>query len=167
MHYADRNCGWCDDDNMLGCMNVSNSTCNKSKFYVSDNAVCHRRVLPSGTPWPRYEADASFCYNMAHTWCEKCVTELPDSKQNMSCVWCYSSKECVMGDAARGPLFLPCAEWAFYADDKCVGKASKTTILVVRIVLPTIIAAAIILGVIGCYKVIKASPAMVEYEEIK
>jgi hypothetical protein len=161
-HYADRQCGWCNETQSCVEAEVPGS-CNVSLLYYANNAICGYPVPPPDpTPWPSYNPDATFCYSLTSTWCENCVTK----DRNMSCGWCHATKECVMGDE-KGPYFLTCDDWSFgNATDRCLGKSSPSTILAVRIGVSIAAASIIILWIIGCYKVVK-QPATVEYEQLK
>ena len=152
-HFADRNCGWCMASGESGtCYEASKSTCDAKYFYYN-TTVCNQPVPPpSPTPWPRYEANTTFCKLLSGTWCEKCVSTQP----NMSCVWCHASKECVMGDS-EGPFFGSCPSntFSYKADDQCLGKIAKGKILAIRIVVGILVTAFIAAGIFICYKEIK------------
>jgi len=159
-HCADRHCGWCIDGANYGCVNAS--SCPPAKLYYGDNAKCGGRIPPPNpTPWPRYDANATFCYAMRGQWCYECVS----ANASMACGWCHSTKECIMGDQ-QGPFVIACDSWSWGLDDKCLGKASRGTILGLQVGIPIFITAVIVLGVLGCYKVIRKKPAGAEYEPL-
>lgn len=162
-HYGDRQCGWCDAEG-VGCVAVANNTCPHDKFYYNNNAKCGAVIPPpTPTPWPRYEANATFCYAMTGKWCQKCVS----ANKDMHCIWCHSTKECVMGDA-DGAYFLAnkCESYSYDEDTKCTGKISDGAILGWRIGISLFIATVSVLCIIGCYKIIR-KPKTEEYEDLK
>ena len=154
-HYRDRNCGWCSETNK--CVDVvgNETQCNFSMLYYNHNAKCGEAIpQPSPTPWPHYEADPTFCYKMTGEYCKKCVS----TNVSMSCGWCHSTNECIMGDAL-GLFFLSCPEWSFTEDNKCLKKASDSTILGLRVGLGLFVGIVILACIFGCYKVIKSPPS--------
>lgn len=167
LHYGDRKCGFCSDSpkSLSGtCMSTINSTCPHDRFYFNNNAKCGAEIPPpTPTPWPRYEANATFCYSMTGKWCQKCVS----SNKDMHCIWCHSTKECVMGDA-DGAYFLgnKCESYSYEEDTKCTGKISDGAILGWRIGISIFIATVSVLCIIGCYKIIKKPKEAQEYDTL-
>ena len=165
LHYADRNCGWCSESGKEGCIEFAgNETkCATDKFYYNGNAKCGAEIPQPPQPWERYDANATFCYAMTGDWCEKCVS----TNASMHCGWCHTTKECIMGDEL-GPYFGSCPEWSITTDDKCLGKVSAKTALVIRIVVGIIITVITALCIFGCVIVIRR-PKQQEaaYDEVK
>jgi hypothetical protein len=164
LHYADRQCGWCQDSSPR-CIryNETAPTCNYSAFYYDNNAKCNATIPPPDpTPWPRYDANPSFCYSMTDSWCKKCVS----TNKSLSCGWCHSTNECIMGDR-EGPFFGSCANWMIEDDDKCLGKLSPNQILGIRIGLSVALVVLVGICVFGCYKVIKRPSHHAEYESLE
>lgn len=152
LHYADRNCGWCDEDGKQGCIEYdgNNTQCDASKFYYNGNARCGSEIPVPPQPWERYDANATFCYAMSGEWCEKCVS----LNTSMRCGWCHTTRECIMGDE-QGPYFLSCPDWSFTADDKCLGTVSKGTAIAIRVTIAVVISIISALSVLGCVVVIR------------
>ena len=150
-HLSDRNCGWCQSESGEGlCVDGSNYKCNGSLYY-NGNAKCGQPTpTPTPTPWPHYESNPTYCRLLSDTWCTKCVSSQP----NMSCVWCFDTNECAMGNE-QGFLYGTCTNYASTNNDKCQGKISTGGIIAVRIVLAIFVVAMIVIGVFICYKVIK------------
>ncbi|OHT12767.1 Plexin repeat family protein [Tritrichomonas foetus] len=155
IHYKDRNCGWCKSTNKCIEYKGNETDCDLTELYYNQNAKCGAEIPPpSPTPWPHYEANATFCYAMTGEWCQKCVS----TNVSMSCGWCHSTKECIMGDAI-GPFFGQCEKWSFTEDSKCTGKVSHGTIVGLRVGIGIFIAVVCALCIFGCYKVIKSPPS--------
>lgn len=153
-HYKDRNCGWCRTTNSCIQYKGNETACNLTEFYYKQNAKCNDPIPPpSPTPWPHYDADPTFCQKMTDEYCTKCVS----ANVSMSCGWCHTTKECIMGDAL-GPFFLSCDEWSFTEDNKCTGKVSKGTIIGLRVGIGIFIAVISVLCILGCIKVIRSPP---------
>lgn len=151
-HYKDRNCGWCRSSNKCVQYKGNETDCDLNDLYYNHNAKCNEPIPPpSPTPWPHYDADPTFCYQMKDNYCTKCVS----ANISMSCGWCHTTKECIMGDAL-GPFFLTCDEWSFTEDNKCTGKISKGAIIGLRVGIGVAIAIIVVLAIFGCYKVIKS-----------
>jgi len=145
---SDRNCGWCQTTGK--CEHINESKCNETSFYHDNNAKCGAIIYPTVTPWPRYDANATFCYSMTGTWCQKCVS----ANVSMQCGWCASTKECIMGDEL-GPLFGSCKDWSYTEDDKCLGLISPGKIVAVRVVIAIVITVLIVFFIFSCYRIIK------------
>ena len=160
LHYKDRNCGWCATCNKCMQYNGNETDCNLSEFYYNQNAKCGGDIPgPSPTPWPHYEANATFCYAMSDDWCQKCVSE----NVSMQCGWCHTTHECIMGDAI-GPFFGSCEEWSFTEDNKCLGKVSSGAVIGIRVALGIFITIVTAVSIFGCYKVIK-SPSKADFDQ--
>lgn len=164
-HYLDRNCGWNSRDNI--CENKNLTTCPDNEFYYKDNVKCGNTNFPTPTPtpWPVYEVNTSFCRALSGSWCSKCVS----TNVNYSCVWCHSTRECVMGDK-DGFFFGQCPDEkgvSYKDDDRCKGIISKGGIIGVRVGLGLVCALFTALGIWGCYHFIK-TPAVEtpKYDEI-
>ena len=145
-HFGDRNCGWCSTTN--SCENINTTKCEFSNFYFNGNAKCGSKIpTPLPTPYPRYEADPTFCLKLTNTNCPKCVSTNP----NKSCIWCHESKECVMGDSL-GPLFGTCqGKFSTKLDAFCF-KSSSTWSVYIWITVAILVTFATIIGFILCYK---------------
>ena len=161
-HYGDRNCGW--NNVAKKCEAFDSKTCNESDFYYADNAKCNEPIPgPSPTPWPHYVANTSYCRALTDSWCTKCVSSDP----SMSCVWCYDTNECAMGDSS-GFFFGTCKSYAYTNDDKCQGKISNGAIIGIRVGLAIFITIMIALGVFICWRTIR-TPAddNAKYENVQ
>jgi len=161
-HYSDRKCGWCSKTNK--CESSGSTTCPKTDFYYGGNAKCNAPIpLPTRTPYPRYEADPTFCQKYTGTDCPKCVSTNP----NMSCIWCYSSKECVMGDSV-GPFYGQCPDndFALELRGRCFASASTWT-LNIWITVAFLVTIAIVLGVYGCCTASSLKEKAAQYDAVK
>ena len=152
LHYADRNCGWCEKSKQCMADEGNETDCPQDMWYYHGNAKCGEEIPLPPEPWPRYEANATFCYSMTGEYCKKCVS----TNTSMKCGWCHDTKECIMGDE-NGPYFAPtkCEKWSYEVDDKCIGKISKKAIVAIRVVIAIFITVVTALSMLGCYKVIK------------
>ena len=168
LHYADRNCGWCAENNK--CMKSAGEAtkCPANKFYYNNNAKCGEKIPDPVEPWPRYDANATFCISLSGDWCEKCVS----TNVSYSCGWCHTTNECIQGDAI-GPLFGTCEDWSFVdadgtPDDKCLGLVSKGTRVAIRVTVAIVITVITALCVAGCAHVIrKPKVSACTYDEVQ
>jgi hypothetical protein len=116
-------------------VNGASANCTAEHFYYANNAKCQATIPPSTTPWPRYQANPTFCYDMTDSNCKKCVK----SNVSMQCGWCHKTGECIMGDN-KGPYFGTCGDWSIESDSSsmghCSGELSKQAILGMAIGIP-------------------------------
>jgi hypothetical protein len=165
LHYADRNCGYCQTSNE--CVNGATANCSAQHFYYANNAKCQETIPPSTTPWPRYDANPTYCYDLTDSNCKKCVR----SNVSMLCGWCHGTSECIMGDKF-GPYFGNCRDWSIESDPDsmghCSGELSKRAILGMAIGIPVgvivVVVVAVIIG-LKCRKKGQGRPNQ-SYEEV-
>jgi hypothetical protein len=120
VHWGDRQCGWCAASSACTAYTGATTACDLSQFYSKGTAACGAPVPPPDpTPWPRYQKNATFCYSLTNSNCQKCV----NTNASLYCGWCRETKECIMGDAL-GPFFGTCGEWSIPANDASMSKCS-------------------------------------------
>lgn len=162
-HTTDRNCGWCSTTQKCVDVEEGKANCPANAFYYGNNGVCGKPVPTPMPVWPVYVANTTFCSSLSGTWCENCISKNPD----MQCGWCGATHECIPG-YADGPLNLFCESgWSFTVDDKCLGKASHSTIVGVRVSVGIFIGVVCVLAILGCIKVVRKKAVENTYEEIQ